>query len=186
MPQTPEGAIKVNARKAGVSVRVYLQKLKAGLKWCYHCKAFQSVAEFGSDSSRYDGLTALCSKARNERQRKLYVPVPPETIKHGPAPHPPRENDKLQARQRINVLVRTGKLPNPSTLPCTDCGHLWKKGDKRHEYDHYLGYNAAHHYDVQPVCTRCHCDREMKRGSWGKQKSRGLQMSGTPSGDAVA
>lgn len=79
---------------------------------------------------------------------------------HGPAPNPPRDGDKAQARQRINVLVRTGKIPHPNTLPCVDCGHVWSNGQRRHEYDHHRGYAAAHHYDVQVVCTDCHAKRD--------------------------
>jgi hypothetical protein len=58
-------------------------------------------------------------------------------------------------------------------LTCIDCGHIWNPGERRHEYDHYLGYDAEHHEHVEPVCSRCHCNREMKRGAWGKQKSNG-------------
>lgn len=78
----------------------------------------------------------------------------------GPDPMPPRDGDKEQARQRINVLVRTGRLVHPNALPCTDCGHVWKRGERRHEYDHHLGYAAEHHYDVQSVCTTCHAKRD--------------------------
>lgn len=81
----------------------------------------------------------------------------------GPAPHPPRAGDKKQARQRINVEVCTGKRPHPNTLPCVDCGHVWKKGRRRHEYDHHLGYAAKNHYRVQVVCTRCHARRDQPK-----------------------
>jgi hypothetical protein len=80
--------------------------------------------------------------------------------KPGPDPMPPREGDKKQARQRVNVEVRTGYRPHPNTMPCTDCGHIWEPGERRHEYDHHLGYAAQHHYDVQPVCTDCHARRD--------------------------
>lgn len=89
----------------------------------------------------------------------------------GPVPNPPRSGDKLQARQRINVEVRTGKRPHPNTLPCTDCGHTWAEGERRHEYDHHLGYGAEHHYDVEPVCTTCHAARD----SLQKQKTHCLR-----------
>ncbi len=81
----------------------------------------------------------------------------------GPVPNPPRDGDKKQARQRINVLVRTGRLAHPNDLPCRDCGHAWKPGERRHEYDHHRGYAAAHHYDVEPVCTTCHAKRDSSR-----------------------
>lgn len=77
----------------------------------------------------------------------------------GPAPKPPRDGDRKQARQRINVEVRTGRRPHPNTLPCADCGHVWA-GDRRHEYDHHLGYGSAYHLEVQAVCTICHARRD--------------------------
>ena len=82
------------------------------------------------------------------------------TKRPGPAPKPPRDDDKVQARQRINVEVRTGRRPHPNSLPCTDCGHIYLAGERRHEYDHHLGYAAANHYDVQAVCTMCHAKRD--------------------------
>lgn len=82
----------------------------------------------------------------------------PMKRQYGPKPSIPRDGDKIQARQRINVEVRTGKRPHPNTLPCKDCGHLGN--DRRHEYDHYLGYASEHHYDVEPVCTICHSRRD--------------------------
>ena len=81
----------------------------------------------------------------------------------GPAPIPPRDGDKKQARRRINVEVRTGRREHPNELPCVDCGHVWAKGERRHEYDHHLGYGADHHYDVEPVCTICHAKRDGTR-----------------------
>lgn len=81
----------------------------------------------------------------------------------GPRPNPPRDGDKLQARQRINVEVRTGRRAHPNTLACTDCSHVWGLGERRHEYDHHLGYAAAHHGDVQAVCTTCHATRDSAR-----------------------
>ena len=81
----------------------------------------------------------------------------------GPSPAPARDGDKKQARQRVNVLVRTGRWPHPNTLPCKDCGHVWTAGERRHEYDHYKGYAPQHHYDVEPVCTVCHAQRDSEK-----------------------
>lgn len=50
----------------------------------------------------------------------------------GPPPKPPRCGDKEQARQRVNVLVRTGRLAHPNTLPCCDCGHAWGVAQHAH------------------------------------------------------
>lgn len=59
--------------------------------------------------------------------------------------------------------VRTGHRPHPNSLPCADCAHEWKTGERRHEYDHHRGYAAEHHYDVEPVCTLCHARRDNAR-----------------------
>lgn len=88
----------------------------------------------------------------------------------GPAPALARDGDREQARQRINVEVRTGRRVRSSSLPCADCGHVWLAGERRHEYDHYLGYAAAHHYDVQAVCTLCHRARAVARGEVNQRR----------------
>jgi len=82
--------------------------------------------------------------------------VNPITGRPGPAPNPPRDGDKAQARLRINVEVRTGRRPRANALPCVHCGHLWIPGDRRHEYHHYKGYGANNHYAVEVACTTCH------------------------------
>lgn len=83
--------------------------------------------------------------------------VNPLTGRPGPSPFEPRSGDRKQARQRINVEVRTGRRVRPDDLPCADCSHVGE--DRRHEYDHYLGYESEHHYDVQAVCSVCHYRR---------------------------
>lgn len=86
------------------------------------------------------------------------------TGNHGPMPDRPRDGDKRQARRRINVEVREGRRPHPNALPCVDCGHIWTSGQRRHEYDHHLGYAPEHHYNVEAVCTKCHHARSNTRG----------------------
>ena len=55
------------------------------------------------------------------------------------------------------------------------CGH-WASADMN--MSHHLGYAADHHYDVQPVCTKCHSRRAIARGelrplNWtGKETAR--------------
>lgn len=135
-------------------------------KWCTGCKAMHHLSEFGADRSRTDGLDASCRAARRRRYHATYVSrgprVNPVTGRPGPAPAPPRDGDREQARQRINVEVRTGRRPRPADLPCVDCGHIGP--DRRHEYDHHLGYAAEHHDDVEAVCSTCHHARSIARG----------------------
>ncbi len=71
---------------------------------------------------------------------------------------------KKRARTLVNVEVRFGRIPRPNSLPCADCGHVWVPGGRRHEYDHYHGYDDAHALDVEAVCTRCQRRRSLERG----------------------
>jgi hypothetical protein len=72
----------------------------------------------------------------------------------GPPRHDPRDGDKIQARHLINQDIKHGKRPDPDDLHCAHCGH--KGPDRRHEYHHHMGYVARHHYDVIPLCSKCH------------------------------
>lgn len=140
---------------------------KTAIEWtdatkvCARCGQTKPLAEFARDRSRTDGLTYHCSPCRNTRARSLYTP------KGRPAPGrrftPGRDGDQLQARRRVNHLVDVGLLPHPNSVHCTDCGHVWTEGERRHEYDHHLGYAAEHHEHVEPVCTTCHHAREDER-----------------------
>jgi hypothetical protein len=133
----------------------------ATTKRCAKCGEVKEHASFARDASRADGLTYWCQHCRNNRARTNYTPKPGERF--GPKPAPARSGDKRQARKRVNQLVKAGKIPHPKALPCHDCGHIFAIGERRHEYDHYLGYSAEHHRDVQPVCTSCHAQRERRR-----------------------
>ena len=104
--------------------------------------------------------------------------VNPATGRPGPAPNPPRSGDRKQARQRINVEVRTGRRPHPNTIPCADCGHVHWPGERRHEYDHHRGYAARHHYDVQAVCTTCHARRARARGELVQRRNKDGRFCG--------
>lgn len=130
-------------------------------KWCVGCKVTHPVEAFGRDRSRTDGLNPTCRTFKNRRAVSAYTPHPAE--RHGPAPLPARDGDVRQARARVNHYVDTGRLPDPNTLPCADCGHVYVEGGKRHEYDHHLGYGAEHHLDVEAVCSTCHHARERRR-----------------------
>lgn len=140
-------------------------------KACIHCGEVKPVSEFQRRADtralngwRYRSWCATCVRERDrlaEERRRRESGVPQ---RFGPLPNPPRDGDRMQARQRINVEVRTGRRPRPNTLPCTDCGHVWSAGERRHEYDHYLGYAAEHHDDVEPVCTICHSRRAWAKG----------------------
>lgn len=142
--------------------------LSTGIEWtdetkvCVGCREAKPLTDFARDVSRSDGLTYRCRLCRNARYRAIYVPQskPRERGRQFVAA---RDGDVKQARRRVNYLIEAGLLSAPNILPCTDCGHVWAKGERRHEYDHHLGYAAEHHEDVEPVCTTCHHAREQQR-----------------------
>lgn len=155
------GVEKTSAARVGVSVEEYRKRIDAGEKWCIGCKSWHDRAEFATDRSRTDGLTAACRAYRSQRNRDLYEPRPRPA--RGRRFVRPRDGDTRQARGRVNYLVTAGLIPDPNDVPCSDCGHVWEAGQRRHEYDHHLGYSAEHHEHVESVCTTCHHARETER-----------------------
>jgi len=148
MAQTEKGAIMIAAKKAGLSVAEYTNRLAKGLKKCTVCKEWKLLCNFTGDGSRKDGRASKCIDCN----RALWVF---REITHGPQNQTPRRNgDKQQARRRINVDINVGIRPNPNSLYCSMCGHIGD--DKRHEYHHILGYSPEHHCDVLPLCSACH------------------------------
>jgi len=185
MAQTKEGAFKIAAKKVGISIDEYNSYVSRGLKWCIGCRKWHEKSVFGKDKSRWDGLSAICIESRSKRSRTLYKPKPRQP--KGRSFIPARNGDKIQARGRINYFVTCGLIPHPNELPCTDCGHIFKKGGRRHEYDHHKGYAAQHHEDVEPVCSMCHATRDSSKskqthcihGHEFDEKNTGYKINGT-------
>lgn len=158
---TAAGALATAAARVGLSPTEYMDRVNAGLRWCYRDQDWEPCSAFGRDRSRADGLARSCRRSSSAAARSRYQrrPRPQAGRQFVPA----RDGDQAQARGRVNYLVSAGLLPAPNTLPCTDCGHVHTPGGRRHEYDHHLGYAAEHHEDVQAVCSRCHHIREAAR-----------------------
>jgi len=148
----------------------YEHRLSLGEKWCHGCREWHERSYFGKDSTRYDGLAALCTQSRSQNRRRRYKPKPRPLP--GRSFVPARDGDRTQARGRINYFVELGLIPRPNDIPCHDCGHIWKEGERRHEYDHYLGYAAEYHEHVQVVCTLCHAAREKKLRQKERQRNK--------------
>lgn len=166
MAQTHIGAMKVLARKARLDLREFQNRIQRGLKWCYKCRDWRPRRVFQLDRSRWDRRCALCKSCRSKEQKSRYRPKP-RISKKGCRFKPIRDGDKLQARARVNHLVKIGLLPDPDSLPCFDCGDR----KKRHTYDHYLGYSAKHQEDVQSTCYKCHAERSKERGeTWATRR----------------
>lgn len=83
MAQTHEGAMKVLARKANVSLDELTARHRTGEKWCYKCKSWKLKSNFSVDRSRWDGLTSTCRVCRSTRKST------------GPSTHERREKELL-------------------------------------------------------------------------------------------
>jgi hypothetical protein len=146
------------ARLRGLSVLEYLGKRASGQKHCRRCGEWLPESQYQIDRGRSDGLKTICRRCSTAVRKKTG-----RMRAMGPPPAPQRDGDVRQARRRVNVMVRTGRFPRPNSVACLDCGHEWSPGERRHEYDHYLGYGTGHHLDVQVVCSTCHHKRERER-----------------------
>ena len=146
MAQTKEGAIKTASKKAGLTVQEYLDKISSGLKKCTICKVWKPLDCFNKNKAAHNGLSASCKDCQKALWR-LRAMTGHKRIKR-------RSGDKKQAKSRIIHDVVLGLRPHPKDLFCAICGH--KGDDKRHEYHHWQGYSAMHHYDVLPLCSKCH------------------------------
>jgi len=153
MAQTKEGAIKVAAKKANLTVIEYVEHITNGLKKCSACQQWKKIENFCKDNSRHDNKAVSCNQCRKALWRLKNI----THIKRKKR----RPGDKKQARARINADIRQGLRPNPNDLYCSLCGH--KEKNLRHEYHHSQGYTAQHHYDVLPLCSKCHHAEEIKK-----------------------
>ncbi len=58
------GVTKIAAKRLGLSLEDYTAKLAAGLKWCFRCKSWKSVGDFGTDRTRGSGKASRCAVCR--------------------------------------------------------------------------------------------------------------------------
>ena len=159
------GILKIAAKRIGISYDEYMSYISSGLKWCRACRLWISVDIFNLDRTRGDGRSSVCNNCRRNIYRRTHTPKARQS-QLGTTRVKPRDGDKKQARRRINHQIKIGLRPHSNELPCVDCGHVWNQGERRHEYDHYCGYEAKSHDKVEVVCTKCHRAREIGRGNY--------------------
>ena len=98
MTQTKSGAIKVNAKRLGISVEEYIKFVESGLKNCFRCKKWLSKELFQADKSRYDGKNPSCTQCRSVYCQSRYKTIPNELRKPmGPSPSPCRDGHEPHA-----------------------------------------------------------------------------------------
>lgn len=168
MAGTRLGGIKAAAIRIGINFEEYKSRFNSGQKWCSGCKRWHGRQKFANDASRSDGLSATCREHHNARNRKSYKPKP--GLRFGPLPSLDWSGDKKEARAIVNRLVVKGELPNPNGIVCADCAHIGD--DRRHEYDHHLGYEPRFYLAVEVVCSKCHHRRAAERGETWYSKGR--------------
>src|SRR5208283_956682 len=61
-----------------------------------------------------------------------------------------RYRPKINAVKAVGRATASGKLVKPKE--CSKCGAI----SRRIEAHHYLGYEKAHHLDIQWLCVLCH------------------------------
>lgn len=54
------------AARTGLALADYRANVDAGLKFCWRCRLWRAVGQFGRDSSRWDGLASKCNACRRQ------------------------------------------------------------------------------------------------------------------------
>ena len=70
MAMTIEGAIKIAAKRLGLTVRQYKGNIQRGLLWCVGCQRWHSMRRFGSHKSRSSGHAQSCRSYRKKYRRE--------------------------------------------------------------------------------------------------------------------
>ncbi|WP_425102759.1 HNH endonuclease [Burkholderia ambifaria] len=128
MAITPEGALKIAAKKAGLDLDEYLSLRAAGLKRCTGCKQWRPISTFNIDASRYDGLAArgrCCTRVKVRVSTKGRVSTfkgrthSAETKARISAVHKGKPSEKrgskrtVEERAKISAAVRKVALRGP-------------------------------------------------------------------------
>lgn len=57
-------SVSAAAKRSGLPLGDYLDRLAAGQRFCNGCKSWQGLGDFGSDTSRADGRATICKEFR--------------------------------------------------------------------------------------------------------------------------
>lgn len=157
MAQTRLGAIKVAARKVGVSLTEYQDRIEAGLKHCFKCRQWKTKSEFNRDTSRYDKLSASCAvcngAARRYAKIKIFGPPKPRVSAFKGKKHTEEAKRRmsiqrmgrpgpwkgkaipLETRRKISATVLKNGVRGPAHYNWRDGATVRNHDDRRrHEY----------------------------------------------------
>jgi hypothetical protein len=133
--QTHLGAMKAQAKRLGLTLVQYLEKLESGYSWCWKCKTWKLMIEFYSDKSRHDGIARKCISCACVKTRLERIPT--------------EDRHAVQkAHDAIRNAIKRGQIK-----PVTDC--IRSCGKPSTHYHHHRGYRG-HELDVVPLCMSCH------------------------------
>jgi 5-methylcytosine-specific restriction endonuclease McrA len=113
LAQTKAGALKSSAKRIGISIDEYLERIDAGLKYCWSCRDFHPPTAFWVDRSRYDGLSARCKFSvsgevvpltRHERAKKAFRNRKTAFI-------PPLKGKKMSDEGRTKISIAKAGRP---------------------------------------------------------------------------
>ena len=65
--------------------------------------------------------------------------------------------------------LRPDDRPDPNTLPCHECGHVWFPGERRHVY---LADDAQRPADAVVLCALCRRQRQLRPPQTDPQPQR--------------
>ena len=147
-------------------------------KQCSRCKEIKETSKFNPSPKYKDGYFCWCKQCRKEHAReyrkranryeiydKLYWKSKRGKIVHKryrsskkgkksackcSAIHRIKYPEQSKAASAIKHEIKSGRMPHPTTLNCTECRQNAK------EYHHHNGYSEEHRLDVVPVCKLCH------------------------------
>ncbi len=96
-----KNAIKRAAVRSGVTVDQWHKLRSEGKKYCWVCVKWISVKEYNSDKSRSDGLSALCRKCEQNKDKKRYIQHPRDYV-NNPVIMPYPSEETLAATRKRN------------------------------------------------------------------------------------
>lgn len=132
MAQTPAGAEKAAATRAGLTVEEYRSLRAAGLKRCARCKGWKAASDFGADRPRGDATATCCRACRQRGAAPRGLPrraAGPREQPNGTAPSPvepgaatwkngcrPAASSPLESRSAESVVSARPGAPAGATL----------------------------------------------------------------------
>lgn len=146
-------------------------------KRCPRCKQIKFRIEFPKDENRFGGIRSWCVDCYREHAREYAHSERGKARRHTEdfkkrfkvhrqkylksekgiaqgrrqvAKYTERYPEKRKAQKAVWYAKSKGKIPDPKTMTCVNCGN------QAAQYHHHQGYSQEHWFDIVPVCVPCH------------------------------